>query len=225
MTGPRILALDTTSEFGSLALVEGDRLVEEIALDSPDGFGHVLFQALDALLERNHWTLATVDGYCAVSGPGSFTGVRVGLAAAKGLAEVTGRPVVPLSTLRVLAFCGSGALRAAVIEARRGEVYGGVYDAAGVLVQQEVVCPITRWLAALPEGELEFVTRTAGWLEPLLEGTKWRHAPVTQAPRCLATAAGRLASDLLRRGLGLDPAVADANYVRPSDAELFWKDD
>ncbi len=88
----RILSLDTTSEFASLALVEGGAVVEEVMLHSTDGFGHILYPHLEALLARRGWDLASVDCFAAASGPGSFTGVRVGLAAVKGLAEGAGKP-------------------------------------------------------------------------------------------------------------------------------------
>ena len=92
-----------------------------------------------------------MDAFASASGPGSFTGVRVGLTAVKGLAEATGRKVIAVSNLQALAWHGSRPLRAAVLDARRGEVYGGVYDAALQLVQEEVVgeaCGLAGVLAA-----------------------------------------------------------------------------
>ena len=87
---PLILALDTTHEFGSIALLEGRKVVEEVLLHSPDGFGHVLFGHLERLLDRNGRRVDEIACFAAAAGPGSFTGVRVGLACIKGLAEATG---------------------------------------------------------------------------------------------------------------------------------------
>ena len=70
--------------------------------------------------------LEEIDCFAAASGPGSFTGVRVGLAAVKGLAEALGKPAVGISNLRALSLFGKAALRAVVLDARRGEVYGAV---------------------------------------------------------------------------------------------------
>ena len=84
--------------------------------------------------------------------PGSFTGVRIGLTAVKGLAEALGKPVVVISNLLALAACGSAPLRAAVIDARRGEVYGAVFDAGLREVLPEVVAKFPDWLAQLPAG-------------------------------------------------------------------------
>src|SRR5579871_1801108 len=98
-----ILSIDTTHEFGSLALTSGGTLVEEVALHSPDGFAHVMFGEIDALLRRHGCTVGQAECFAAAVGPGSFTGVRVGIACIKGLAEATGRPVVGVSNLAALA--------------------------------------------------------------------------------------------------------------------------
>ena len=211
-----VLAIDTTGESASIALVGEQGLLEEVALDSPDGFAHVLFGEIERLLARHHLRIDQVDAFASASGPGSYTGVRVGLTAVKGLAEATGRKVAAVSNLQALAWYGSRPLRATVLDARRGEVYGGVYDAALRPVQEEVVAKLADWLAALPQGDLEIITRGL----PLDAGS----IPVVEAPTSLAGSIGHIAFDRLGRGEVLDPTDIDANYVRRSDAELLWKD-
>jgi len=204
------LAIDTTHEAGSLALVRAGETVDEVLLRAPTGFAHVLYGHIDEMLRRNGVRLAEVDCFAAASGPGSFTGVRVGLACVKGLAEALGKPAAAVSNLRAIASFGTAPWRAAVLDARRGEVYGAVYDAAGGIVAPETVAPLSTWLASLPAGEMEFVTQ--GF--PL----EVADARIVNAPEALAAAVGRLA------GEGGDPAALDANYVRRSDAELLWKE-
>lgn len=213
----RILAIDTTGDRGSLALVEDNSVIEEAVLESPDGFAHVLFGEIERMLARRALSLNQIDLFAAASGPGSFTGVRVGLTAAKGLGEATGRKVVAVSNLQALASFGTRALRAVVIDARRGEIYGAVYDAELNLVCDEVVIPYDTWLATLPSGDLEFITSGLPIIgvEP---------AGVIQAPRALAGAIGKIAAARFEKGLAQDPAEIDANYVRRSDAELLWKE-
>lgn len=215
-----ILSIDTTSEFGSIALTDGDRTVEEMLLHSPDGFGHVLFGQLERLLTRHDVTLEQLDCFASASGPGSFTGVRVGLAAAKGLAESTGKHVVAVSNLRALAWFGSLPLRATVLDARRGEVYGAVYDDRLNVVATEAVMKFPAWLQTLPAAGFEFVATD---FEPFRA-----HAdpaiPVVIAPRAIAAAIGKIAALEFAAGRACDPAAVDANYVRRSDAELFWKE-
>jgi len=219
-----ILAVDTTHEFSSLALLRGPVALEEVLLHSPKGFGQILFGRLGELLARHTSKPADVDCFAAASGPGSFTGVRIGLASIKGLAEATGKPAVAVSNLAAMARYGSAALRAVVLDARRGEVYGAVYDACGAVVAAETVMPFTAWLRTLPEGEIEFVATDFSPFAAALEGTRFAGAVVTTAPRALAAAVGRIAYERLRAGQAADPAGIDANYVRRSDAELFWKE-
>ena len=211
-----VLAIDATGEFGSIALVGEHGVIEEVALDSPDGFAHVLFDEIERLLARHGLAVGQIDAFASASGPGSFTGVRVGLTAVKGLAEAAGRKVVAVSNLQALAWYGSQPLRATVLDARRGEVYGAVYDDALELVQEEVVAKLPVWLASLPQGDLEFITH--GWKLDGLPG------PVSEAPRALSGAIGCIAFSRLARGEAVDPGEIDANYVRRSDAELLWKD-
>ena len=219
-----ILAVDTTHEFGSLALLDGTEVVEEVLLHSPEGFGQVLFGRLAELLERCGRKIQEVDCFAAASGPGSFTGVRVGLACVKGLAEAAGRPVAAVSNLEALGTFGAAPLRAVVLDARRGEVYGAVYNQRGDAVQPETVMPFTDWLRSLPEGEIEFVSTDFSPFAAALAGTRFERAGIVTAPRALAAAIGRIACVRWRAGRAVDPTAIDANYVRRSDAELFWKE-
>ena len=197
-----MLALDTTSESGSIALAQGGRVLEQVALHSTDGFGHVLFGEIEALLTRHRLKITDVEGFAAAAGPGAFTGVRVGLTAVKGLAEATGRKVVAVSNLQALAWFGTQPLRAPVIDARRGEVFVAIYDSDLRLVSEEVVTKFEDWMQASPRGEIEII----------------------QEPRALAGAIAHIAAGRFAAGLGQDPADIDANYVRRSDAELMWRD-
>jgi tRNA threonylcarbamoyladenosine biosynthesis protein TsaB len=221
---PLILAIDTTHECGSLALARGEDLIEETLLRAPGGFAHVIYEHLAQLLGRHGVTPAMVDCFAAASGPGSFTGVRVGLACVKGLAHALGKPVVAVSNLEALASFGSAPLRAVVLDARRGEVYGAVYDDAGRLASPEVVTKFPAWLATLPEGDLEFVSADFTPFRAALAGTRFEHAPIATAPPALAAAIARIALARFLRGETSDPAAIDANYVRRSDAELLWKE-
>ena len=205
---PLILALDTTHECGSIALARGAETIEQIAMHSPDGFAHVIYGQLDTLLWRNKIALAEIDIFAAASGPGSFTGVRVGLACVKGLADSLGKQAAGISNLRAIASLGHAALRAPLIDARRGEIFGAVYDAVGNVVRRESVGKLDAWLAALPEG--------AEILSP--DSHDVEGVTMVCTPRELAAAIAHLAVESAG-----DPAALDANYVRRSDAELFWK--
>jgi tRNA threonylcarbamoyladenosine biosynthesis protein TsaB len=199
------LAVDTTAEMGSIALADEDDATgvrEEVRVHAPQGFSQVLFGEIEALLKRQGVGLNEIELFAGASGPGSFTGVRVGLAAIKGLAEVLGRPVVAVSNLEALAEFGKSNARATIIDARRGEVYAALYDGAGNQVIPEEVLPMEKFQEILAGREAEWISG--------------------QMP--LAGAIARIAIRKAKHGLAQDPAAIEANYVRRSDAELLWKE-
>ena len=198
---PYILAIDTTGDTGSFALADGPRLIEEVTLTVTDGFGQVLFGELEKLLARHDVAWSDITCFAAAAGPGSFTGVRVGLAAAKGLADAADAKIVAVSNLQALAYLGSGDLRAPWMDARRGEIYGALYDSTLRLIQEETVTTYDAWAASLPAGALE----------------------IPQGPP-IASAIAAIAWQRMQSGDTQDAAEVDANYVRRSDAELNWRD-
>jgi tRNA threonylcarbamoyladenosine biosynthesis protein TsaB len=212
------LAVDTTGDYGSIALADESGVREEVLLHEPQGFSHILFAEIEGLLERQGTTLREIHLFAGASGPGSFTGVRIGLAAMKGLAEVLGRKVVAVSNLEAVASFGTAPVRAAVIDARRGEFYAALYDASGHQLIGESVLPFEKFLANLPETPIEWVSPDLSSFTALIAG-----APCVKAPRAVAGAIARIAIKRNAAGLSSDPAAIEANYVRRSDAELFWK--
>jgi tRNA threonylcarbamoyladenosine biosynthesis protein TsaB len=217
---PLILAVDTSTEYGSLALVRDGELLEEALLHAPGSFSPVLYEELERLLQRHSLKLADVDCFAAASGPGTFTGVRVALACVMGLAEAMGRPAVAVSNLQAVARFGSARLRGVALDARRGDIYGAVYDDAGRLVTPEVVAKLTPWLQSLPGGVEEFLSND---LALNLECTRFSNARIVTVPRALAGVIARIAGERLARGETSDAAGLDANYVRRTDAELALK--
>ncbi len=183
-----ILALDTTSEFGGVAL-RGDQIVSERVLHSPDGFAHILFQAISELLRTAGVEREEIDIFAAASGPGSFTGVRIGLAAVKGLAAAEGKRAYGISTLRALCCFATGDDRAAILDARRGEVFAGIYNRNLHAVVPEMVGPLPPWLASLSASVDEFVIFAGSPFASALQGHR-----CTEAPRNLANAVGLCAA-------------------------------
>lgn len=196
-----MLALDTTSELGGVAIRSGGKTIAEVSRHAPDGFAHVLFPMIEEALAKSGVSLQDIDCFAAASGPGSFTGVRVGLSAVKGLAEALGKPAVGVSNLKALASTSTAPLRATVLDARRNQAYVAVYNADLEPVIPESVVNYAEWLAALPPADYEFL--------------------IPEGPINLAAAVAEVAE----RSPWCHPAALDANYVRRSDAELFWKED
>jgi tRNA threonylcarbamoyladenosine biosynthesis protein TsaB len=217
------LAVDTTAEFGSIALADDSGTIEEVLMHETQGFSAVLFAQIDALLRRRDVAPGDIGLFAGASGPGSFTGVRVGLAAIKGLAEVMNKPAAAVSNLAAVASFGTAKLRAAVIDARRGEVYGALYNAKGHPVIEETVISFPGFLALLEGHDFEWICADFSPFAPAITGTTFDHMPVVTAPRGLAGAIAAIALARLRAGEPCEAAAIEANYVRRSDAELLWK--
>jgi tRNA threonylcarbamoyladenosine biosynthesis protein TsaB len=219
-----ILALDLTSEYGSLAIRRNRETIVEQSIHSPDGFAHLVFPAIEEVLRRAEIRLDEIHCFASASGPGAFTGVRVGLSAVKGLAEALGKRAIGVSNLRALACFGSAPLRAVVLDARRGDVFTAIYDAHLNLAAPEEVGKLSAFLEDLARVPDEFITPVPDWLRPAFEATWFANTSIVEAPRSLASAVAQCAELDLEGGATGDPAALDANYVRRSDAELFWKD-
>jgi tRNA threonylcarbamoyladenosine biosynthesis protein TsaB len=128
----RVLALDTTTRAGSVALVDENLIVEERPGDLSRTHAQRLPAEVLAVLEKHGVRLSAIDVFAVAAGPGSFTGLRIGLATIQGLAFVTGRPIVGVSALEALAQLASreavaGALVAAWMDAQRREVFSALY--------------------------------------------------------------------------------------------------
>ena len=212
------LAVDTTAEFGSIALGGS-----EILLHEPKGFSGALFGQIEALLAREGASLNDVDLFAGASGPGSFTGVRIGLAAIKGLAEVLGKPAIAVSNLEALAEYGSADLRATIIDARRGEIYGALFDREGNRVIEETVIAFPKFLELLSGRKFEWIATDFGPFRAALAGTPFEMLPISIAPRALAGKIGAIAVRRWKSGVQADAAGIEANYVRRSDAEILFK--
>lgn len=126
-----ILGIDTATAWGTLAVNEDEETLAEVSLKSLKGGGEYLLSLLNQLIKKTGRNLADIDLIAAGTGPGSYTGIRVGLAAAKGLATGLQKPVFAVSTLRVIAEnarFSTAKWIATVIDARRNEVYGALYQ-------------------------------------------------------------------------------------------------
>lgn len=125
----KILAIDTATSFGGIAILEDDRIIVESADSSKESHSEKLLPFIDNLLKSNRINLRDIDCFAAAIGPGSFTGLRVGIATIKGLAWSLKKPVIGISTLKALAMNIQDAdkLICPLLDARKNEVYAAVY--------------------------------------------------------------------------------------------------
>lgn len=220
-----VLAVDTARQEGSVALWRAGAVAEVASLGSGPGFGEVLFGAVEALLARHGLALADFDGFAAATGPGSFTGIRVGLSAVKAFAEVHQRPLVGVSSLRALA-AAAGAeagLRAPLLDARRGELFAAVYDGRGAAVLPETVGAWESLAPQLRPHRPLLVVNERQLLAlggPAEAGRDW---PRRMRSAAQAGAVAALAARDLAAGRGQAPEAVGANYIRrPSAVPPAW---
>jgi tRNA threonylcarbamoyladenosine biosynthesis protein TsaB len=237
-----ILAVDTSTRTGSAALLRDAEVLSEISGHEETPYSTRLFRDVALLQERANLRLDQIDVFAVAAGPGSFTGLRVGLTAVKAWAEVHGKPIAAISGLEAIA---AGSLTgdppsdsnsqfiAPFQDARRGQVFGAIYRkisgaALGLaLDSEESILTLEEFLelvkAKSPE-LVEIVSPTPDVLSATRIGDALPGARVVQVSAALAPAIGRLGFERAKRGDLVDSIWLDANYVRRSDAESSWKD-
>lgn len=225
---PLILAIETATMCGSVALVKENRCLAEFALQTGETHSRRLLAGIDFLMQETGIEWSKVDAVAVSLGPGSFTGLRIGLATAKGLVMATGTKLIGVGTLDGLAaqLHGSGEfLICPVLDARKKEVYAGFYrcDSHGMprrLGEYLVVSPKT--LCTKIEEPVVLVGDGAAVYGELFHeklGDLLKEVPSSvYFPRAAAIAL--LGLEKLRAGEFLEPEGAEPLYIRPSEAEL-----
>jgi tRNA threonylcarbamoyladenosine biosynthesis protein TsaB len=220
-----ILAIDTSGRNGSLALAEGDAhkfQVLEVAPLEMGMYSAQLIPRLSELLNRLKLDKSAIGAFAVVSGPGSFTGLRVGLSTVKGLAEVTGQPIAAVSALEAVAFANDRGRVIAALDAGRGQIFLGEYQVGGggavrirewMVTLQELIAA----RACTEEAEIPLVTPDESVAQDLQA-----HNLVTRTiSRPHADVVARIGLGRILRRETVSPEALDANYIRRSDAELF----
>jgi tRNA threonylcarbamoyladenosine biosynthesis protein TsaB len=231
------LAVDTSSRLGSLAVLRDGKLAGVISTFADEPYSTRLFRQLDFLLGELHIEVGQFDVFTVVAGPGSFTGLRVGLAAVKGWAEVFEKPIVAVSGLEAVAAQSKcdAELIAPVMDARRGQIYAALYRREGsglVSESEDHVCTPAEFLAEIGaqagNRSVQFVSPVPEIIQEVLKAAA--HDPrsaisrnVERVSPLLAPVIGELAFERANRGEVTDALRLDANYIRRSDAELSWK--
>ena len=219
-----ILALETAVEHGGVALLEGEDLLGERELGAGQGQAGAVLVQLDALLHEHGRTLEQIGLIALSVGPGSFTGLRVGLATALGLAFGTQLRIAPVSTLAALSLhAGDAACCAPLLDARKGQVYAGLYAPGARELAPDRVCEPADWLAGLPrEGAIHLLGPGAElYREPIARslGSRAIFLPA-QLGRPRAASVGRLGARIAAQGGALPVEQVELRYLRPPDAVL-----
>jgi len=231
-----ILGIDTCDSRGSIALRSAGDLVGVLRHESAEDFSSWLLPSVDKCLKESGMVLKNMDLLAVATGPGSFTGLRVGLTAAKAWAELLGKKMVGVSRLEVIALMAGNkpGYVAASFDALRGQIFGGLYRLnqrrEGKLIEQEmVIAPdeFINWVGSQTgEEPVHWISLDPGLIEaaPSWANRAAKGEELLQCPDGLAAGVAELGEERARRGEFTDPLQLDANYVRRSDAEIFWKD-
>ena len=224
----RILGIDTSSPTGSVALVDNDDVISESLLNSSKNYSDKLLIEVDAILNSSKTKLNQIDGFVITTGPGSFTGLRVGMSLLKGLILATQKPFASVNTLDAYAETvqpGPYAI-CPVLDARKKEVYTALYNSKnGLCVRETPDQAITpRELCDQIKKPTAFVGNGLVAYRELLSSRlrkKYMHnAPLKKLT--VAASAVLIASRDFKKNLQNNLDSLTINYIRPSEAELNY---
>ncbi len=220
-----LLAIDTSGKQGSIALARAgeradgsDSEVIEIAPLAGGTFSAQLIPQVAELLGSNGFVRTDIGAFAVASGPGSFTGLRIGLAAVKALAEVLSKPIAAVSLLEVCVIVsGAQGKVMAAMDAGRGDVYVGEYE-----IQEDTGQARREHILTLPE----FLARARGWAvvtpdSALVEASAAAGLHVSTLPPISAGDVARVGWRKIQSGLTVTPELLEANYIRRTDAEML----
>jgi tRNA threonylcarbamoyladenosine biosynthesis protein TsaB len=229
-----LLALDTCDSRGSVALLRGKAVLRVAVHENAEDYSSWLLPTVQDILQLAGVSMEQVEAYAAASGPGSFTGLRVGLTTVKAWSEVYGPPIAAVSRLEALASqAQEGAVAVAVFaNAHREQIFGALYrrkEQQWERVEEEMVIEPAKFVEWVSERagaerlgwvspEPEYITRQENWRERERRGER-----VQVVPAVLAPVIGRIGYEKVLENRLADAVTLDANYVRRSDAELLWK--
>ena len=215
-----VLGVDTSWKNGNIALVRDEEVLGTAQLEGGT-FSAQLVPQIAGLLSRHKLTKSDLGGFSVVSGPGSFTGLRVGLAAVKALAEILKAPIAATTVLEAMVLSGGveGKL-AAVLDAGRGELYIAEYDVRGpgplqVFVLRQLVLPANDAAIALRS------SRVVSSEPAIAEALRQTGLELLEVNRPDSAAIARIGVGKIAAGKVIAPEQLDAEYIRRSDAEIF----
>lgn len=229
-----LLALDTCDSRGSVALLRGGEVLEVLGHESAEEYSSWLPRAVEQVLKAAGQSMERVEAFAVAAGPGSFTGVRVGLTTVKAWSEVFGRRIAAVSRLEAVASQAEAGAKvvAAFVDAHREQVFGAMYrriDGRLERVEDEMVVAPERFLDWV--GEQSGAERVA-WVSPDPEHITYQEAwrerektgeKVQKVSAIFAPVIGKIGYQKLLENRTADALTLDANYVRRSDAEVLWK--
>jgi tRNA threonylcarbamoyladenosine biosynthesis protein TsaB len=227
----KVLGIDTSTSCGSVGLIDDGEIISDYLLNIPVTHSERLLGAVEFVLREAHCPIENIDGWAISLGPGSFTGLRIGVSTVKGLAYATGKPVAGVSTLDVLAsqIPPTSYLICPILDARKKEVYTAFYRyQEGISLQRK-----SDYQAIRPEDLVKNIKEPTIFLG---EGLKtygdflqkslpsWAIFPPPSLSVPHGSIVAKLGSERLQKGEHLELSTFVPVYVRPSEAEMKWQE-
>jgi tRNA threonylcarbamoyladenosine biosynthesis protein TsaB len=227
----KVLGIDTSTSCGSVGLIDDGEIISDYLLNIPVTHSERLLGAIEFVLREAHCPIGNIDGWAISLGPGSFTGLRIGVSTVKGLAYATGKPVAGVSTLDVLAsqIAPTSYLICPILDAKKKEVYTAFYRYdEGISLQRQ-----SDYQAIRPEDLVKNIKEHTIFLG---EGLKTYGDYLLNSLPSLAifpspslcvshgSIVAKLGSEHLQKGERLDLTTFVPIYVRPSEAEMKWQE-
>jgi tRNA threonylcarbamoyladenosine biosynthesis protein TsaB len=225
----KILSIDSSTTAGSILLAEDEKIVAEINVDSDQTHSARLLPGIDYLLKSTGLELADVEAFAVICGPGSFTGIRIGITTIKGLAETTSKPVIPIMAFEawVTKYPTRQGVIVPMIDARRNEVYAAVFERTDEEVTQLSAGMVDKPAHILPRlkpATTLFVGGGSARYRELILGNDHSGWDVATSDPFLGRPMARLAFQRFRQGQFTTARELQAYYLRKSDAEILWKE-
>jgi tRNA threonylcarbamoyladenosine biosynthesis protein TsaB len=237
-----ILSVDTSTRMGSAAILRDSSVLAEVSGLEETPYSSRLFRDVALLQERANCSMNQIDLFAVAAGPGSFTGLRVGLTAVKAWAEVYSKPIAAISGLEAIAaeavdlqaaLMSQARFIAPFLDARRGQLFGAIYrrsaeGSAGLeLASDESILSLDEFLELIKgksTDSMDLASPTPDVFPAARLAEVLPNARTVQVSGALAPTIGRLGLERAHRGTLVDSMGLDANYVRRSDAESKWSD-
>ena len=224
--GALLLAVDTTTPSGSVALLRGYELVAEVNQDSLATFSQRLLPSIRFLLESNELAIQDVEGFAVTVGPGSFTGIRIGLSTIKSLAYPSGKPIAPVSTLEALAKkiqYPQNRLICPLLNAKKNEVYAALFESGEgtcrALIPQGAYSPDALFSRLPTHRIIHFIGSGVEVHRPLLFRYLKDKARISRRSSFIAYEVGSIGYEILRKNRGQGIHELKPLYLRKSQAE------
>ena len=208
-----ILAISTSSKICSVALLENDKIINELNIDNLKTHSENLVPLIDEILKSANKKVCEIGLIACDVGPGSFTGIRIGISTAKAIAEVNQIPVGECTSLEALSYNANSNIISSLIDARNNQVYCGIFDKEHNLIKDYMADDINNIIENLPDGEICFVGDGAVLHQNMLKGT------FSQDNDIHAANVGICAYNKYKNGISETADSIAPMYLRKSQAE------